>query len=350
MAPGNRRRSAVSVIDTQITSSDSGSVAPARKIDKKIRGKSRGVRLDRLITSANGQLHVDFSSGKPKGPNAEMFSTEIGIVVRSHAPLNVEKWDDIPEEQTQPLIDRVLSKFDVDISKPYVKDWMLKRMRLRFNGFRNKLNEEFKSFSDKKTALENQPKYLDSQEYWVFLCDRFDSAKFQDRSNKNKKNRGGLPVHCGGSKSFDQHMMEMEVEEGKAPGKIALFKKLHWSEGKGWIKPEAETLYEAMIGYLGNEDFENGSEPISEAEICIKVLENKSGYLKGLGIVMPQKTSSSSSNVVSPENIELKEKVEHQDQLIKELQAQNAKIMAIMSKFESSNIGSFNMDQDSQLS
>ncbi|KAK0571449.1 hypothetical protein LWI29_016141 [Acer saccharum] len=101
-----------------------------RKIEKKIRGKSRGVRLDRLITFANEQIHVDFSSGKPKGPNAEMFSTEIGIVVRSHAPLNVEKWDDIPEEQTQPLIDRVLSKFDVDISRPYIKDWMLKRMRL----------------------------------------------------------------------------------------------------------------------------------------------------------------------------------------------------------------------------
>ena len=83
----------------------------ARKIEKKIRGKSRGVRLDRLITSANGQLHIDFSSGKPKGPNVEMFSTEIGNVVRSHAPLNVEKWDDIPEEQTQPLIDRVLVNY-----------------------------------------------------------------------------------------------------------------------------------------------------------------------------------------------------------------------------------------------
>ncbi|KAI9195077.1 hypothetical protein LWI28_011419 [Acer negundo] len=267
----------------------------ARKIEKKIRGKSRGLRLDRLITSANGQLHVDFSSGKPKGPNVEMFSTEIGIVVRSHSPLN--------------------SKFDVDISRPYVKDWMLKRMRLRFNGFRHKLSEEFKSFSDKKDALENRPKYLDSQDYWVFLCDRFDSAKFQNHSDKNKNNRGELPVHRGGSKLFDQHMMEMEV----------------------------------MIGYLGNEDFENGSEPISEAEICIKVFRNKSGYLKGLGIVMPQKTSSSSSsNVVSPENIELKEKVEHQDQLIKELQVQNAKIMAIMSKFASSNIGSFNMNQDFQ--
>ncbi|KAK3225733.1 hypothetical protein Dsin_005595 [Dipteronia sinensis] len=149
------------------------------KIAREKRGKSRGVRLDRLITYSNGKLHVDFSSGKPKGPNAEMFSSEIRIVVKSHAPLNVEKRDEISEEQTQPLIDRVL---------------------------------------------------------------------------------------------------------------------------------------EVMIVYLGNEYSENGSEPISEAEICIKVLGNKSGYLKGLGIVMSQMTSSSSSNVVSPENIELKEKVEHQDQ------------------------------------
>ena len=53
-----------------------------------------------------------------------------------------------------------------------------------------------------------------------------------------------------------------------------------------------------MIRYLGNEDSENGSKPIFEAEICIKVLGNKSGYLKGLGIVMPQKTSSSTSNLI----------------------------------------------------
>ncbi|KAK3219394.1 hypothetical protein Dsin_013364 [Dipteronia sinensis] len=78
------------------------------KIQKKKRGITRRLKLDRLIKSANGKLHVDFSSGKPEGPKVGMLSTEIGIVVRSHAPLNVDKWEDIPKEQTQPLIDRVL--------------------------------------------------------------------------------------------------------------------------------------------------------------------------------------------------------------------------------------------------
>ncbi|TXG62480.1 hypothetical protein EZV62_009474 [Acer yangbiense] len=137
MAPCNQQRSTVSAIDTQITSSGSDSVAPAPKITK----KKRRVRLDRLITSADGKLHVDFSSSKPIGPigpNAKKFFNEVGIVVSAHAPLNVGKWDDIPEEQIQPLIDRVLSKFDVDISKPYVKGWMLWRMKVRFNGFQHK--------------------------------------------------------------------------------------------------------------------------------------------------------------------------------------------------------------------
>ncbi|KAK4855434.1 hypothetical protein QYF36_007309 [Acer negundo] len=51
---------------------------------------------------------------------------------KGYAPRNVSKWDDIPEEKIQSLIDRVLSMFDVDISKSYVKDWILWRMKLRF--------------------------------------------------------------------------------------------------------------------------------------------------------------------------------------------------------------------------
>ncbi|KAI9181343.1 hypothetical protein LWI28_014079 [Acer negundo] len=138
MAPCNQRCSTVSAIDTQITSSGSSSIALASKITK----KKRRMRLDRLITSANGKLHVDFSSRKPIGPigpNAKKFFNEVGIVVTEHAPLNVGKWDDIPEEQIQLLINRVLSKFDVDISRQsYIKDWMLWRMKMRFNGFQHK--------------------------------------------------------------------------------------------------------------------------------------------------------------------------------------------------------------------
>ncbi|TXG71431.1 hypothetical protein EZV62_000010 [Acer yangbiense] len=125
MAPANQpSRSTASAIDTpRITSSGSGSVAPAAKIAK----KKKGVR-------SNGKLRVDFDSSirEPIGRTCFTFFTAIGTIVTRHAPRNVRKWDDIPEEKIQALIDRVLSMFDVDISIPYVKDWVLWRMKLRF--------------------------------------------------------------------------------------------------------------------------------------------------------------------------------------------------------------------------
>ncbi|KAK0607134.1 hypothetical protein LWI29_009898 [Acer saccharum] len=167
MAPANQPSSKVSAIDARMTPSGSGSVAPAAKIAKKKIAKKKiakkrtrvpGVspqmtpsvwaslsvaQAEKIIknrkrvkftTCANGKIHVDFdpSTGNPKGPNGLWFSVIIGTVVSCNAPVNVGKWDDIPEEQIQPLIDRALSTFDVDISKPYVKDWILWRMKLRF--------------------------------------------------------------------------------------------------------------------------------------------------------------------------------------------------------------------------
>ena len=82
----------------------------------KITKKKRRVKLDRLITSADGKLHVDFSSSKPIGPigpNAKKFASEVRIVFMRHGPLNVGKWDDILQEQIQPLIDRVLVNYRV---------------------------------------------------------------------------------------------------------------------------------------------------------------------------------------------------------------------------------------------
>ncbi|KAI9195363.1 hypothetical protein LWI28_014166 [Acer negundo] len=99
------------------------STTPAPKIAK----KKKGVR-------SNVKLHVVFddSVGEPRGCNCHKFFRAIGYIVSRYAPRNVRKWDDIPEEKIQSLIDRVLSMFDVDISKSYVKDWILWRMKLRF--------------------------------------------------------------------------------------------------------------------------------------------------------------------------------------------------------------------------
>ncbi|TXG71872.1 hypothetical protein EZV62_000451 [Acer yangbiense] len=114
MAPCNQRLSTVSAVDTRITSSDSGFVAPVVSEDCKEKESVRPA------TYANVKLHVDFTR---------------------HAPLNVGKWGDIPEEQIQALIDRVLSKFDVDISSPYAKGWMLWKMKLEYKNARRRAQD-----------------------------------------------------------------------------------------------------------------------------------------------------------------------------------------------------------------
>ncbi|TXG71565.1 hypothetical protein EZV62_000144 [Acer yangbiense] len=99
------------------------SATPAPKIARK-----------KKVVKSNEKLHVVFDSsvGEPRGCNCHKFFRAIGSIVSRHAPRNVRKWDDIPEKKIQSMIDRVLCMFDVDISKPYVKDWILWRMKLRF--------------------------------------------------------------------------------------------------------------------------------------------------------------------------------------------------------------------------
>ncbi|KAK2644742.1 hypothetical protein Ddye_019937 [Dipteronia dyeriana] len=124
MAPCNQLRSTVSSIDTWIILLVTQALLlPIAKKIKRVRS----------TTYANVKLHIDFSRVKPIGPigpNAKKFGSEVRIVFMRHAPLNVDKWNDISEEQIQQLIDRVLS--DVDISRPYINDWMLWKIKSEY--------------------------------------------------------------------------------------------------------------------------------------------------------------------------------------------------------------------------
>ncbi|KAK1592249.1 hypothetical protein Q3G72_021842 [Acer saccharum] len=152
MAPANQPSSKVSAIDARMTPSGSGSVAPAAKIAKKKIAKKKIAKKrtrtsdmapankppfevpgvgPQMTPSVWASLSVAQAEKIIKNRKRVKFTT--CTVVSCNAPVNVGKWDDIPEEQIQPLIDRALSTFDVDISKPYVKDWILWRMKLRFD-------------------------------------------------------------------------------------------------------------------------------------------------------------------------------------------------------------------------
>ncbi|RYR15583.1 hypothetical protein Ahy_B04g072418 [Arachis hypogaea] len=76
---------------------DTTSAPPTAPVDRRIgkRGPSRGIATNRVIkTKTNGKLELPISLENlaPNGIHADLFASEVGIVTRQNAPLDVEKW------------------------------------------------------------------------------------------------------------------------------------------------------------------------------------------------------------------------------------------------------------------
>ena len=66
---------------------------------RKVRGKTRGSNLDRLIEANGGNplpITLNPSDGKQTGKYYEKLTNEIGLIVRQHAPVRVETWKKMP--------------------------------------------------------------------------------------------------------------------------------------------------------------------------------------------------------------------------------------------------------------
>ena len=63
---------------------------------RNVRGKTRGINLDRLIEADGGNplpITLNLSDGKQTGKYCENLSNEIGLIVRQHAPVIMETWN-----------------------------------------------------------------------------------------------------------------------------------------------------------------------------------------------------------------------------------------------------------------
>ena len=86
-------------------------VAPNQR---NVRGKTRGVILDRLIEANRGKplpITLKESDGKQTRKYSEKLSNEIRLTVRQHAPVRVEKWMQVPQFEINAMLDRIKVKF-----------------------------------------------------------------------------------------------------------------------------------------------------------------------------------------------------------------------------------------------
>ncbi|KAJ9678812.1 hypothetical protein PVL29_020878 [Vitis rotundifolia] len=223
----------------------------------------------------SGKIKLDFSaeSGRPKDSDkSAKFSNECGYLIRKFAPLQFEKWSIIPAMDTQPLVDRLLSKFDLDMSKTYITKYVHEIMGQRYRTYRYDLHQHFKQFETVEEARLHPPD--------------------DKRAAINSENREKLPFnHRGGSKPFAFHRQHnsMSVATGELQGEVELFHATHYNESKGWINDTAKSRY---MRKLQEQSTQDGDTPISDLEITQRVLGKRSGYIRGLGYGSRLKRSS----------------------------------------------------------
>ncbi|TYK12159.1 CACTA en-spm transposon protein [Cucumis melo var. makuwa] len=136
----------------------------------------------------------------------------------------------------------------------------------------------------------------------------------QEQSRTNKAARQKQPYnHSSGSKSFLQRQYELAERKGEPIDRVELFQETHVRAGT-FVSQAAEDAHNQMLE-LQSQLTSEGSEPLSEDEMCDQVLGRRPDYSKGLGWGPKPKArrtaSASSSSTYCSSSIE--KEIELQD-------------------------------------
>ena len=80
---------------------------------RNVRGKTRGINLDRLIEANGGNplpITLNLLDRKQTGKYCEKLSHDIGLTVRQHALVRVETWKQVSQHEINAMLDRLKVK------------------------------------------------------------------------------------------------------------------------------------------------------------------------------------------------------------------------------------------------
>ncbi|TYJ98333.1 CACTA en-spm transposon protein [Cucumis melo var. makuwa] len=159
-----------------------------------------------------------------------------------------------------------------------------------------------------------------------------------EQSRTNKTTRQKQPYnHSSGSKSFLQRQYELIERKGESVNRVELFEETHVRPGT-FVSQAAEDTHNQMLELQSQPTLE-GSQPLSEDEICNQVLGRRSGYSKGLGWRPKPKarrttsanSSSTSCSQSTQKEIELQAKL---NEVLEWIEVQDRNYQALASQVE----------------
>ncbi|KAG5564093.1 hypothetical protein RHGRI_000315 [Rhododendron griersonianum] len=277
-------------------SSDDCSGSQAEKVKCTTKRKKKGGSGNRILRDSQGtreERHIieGATSTPPTQPSTDHVE---GMSVVAAQPTQLPCIATNNEDQDkEPMFVRLAEEFDVDFSHPHVKavtDYMLNG---RYSDYRHELYRRVKSFPTIEEAREHPDAEIDPN-YWNHICDYMKTKAYIEKSKANTTKRSNVKVlHCCGSKSFVRRRAELKESE---MGRIEFYKATHCKDGF-WTSDGAEKNYNEMIK-LKNQPVPEGETPMTEDQICDKVLGRAIGYVRGLGYGVRPDTSIKVAHVM----------------------------------------------------
>ncbi|TYK14632.1 CACTA en-spm transposon protein [Cucumis melo var. makuwa] len=228
----------------------------------------------------NGHISMTIAPGeeKPIFPHVVRFNQMIGVCVRKIFPVCCLKWADVGREYIEVVKGDLQRLFVLDFNDQIMNRFVEHQMLTTFKEFRADYHRHFKKYSDPEEARANRPNHwLD-----VMRIDTFFATTISvEQSRTNKAARQRQPYnYSSGSKSFLQRQYELAERKGKSVDRVELFREINIRAGTFVSRPSR--MRNQMLELQSQPTLE-GSQPLSENEICNQVLGRRPGYSKGLG-------------------------------------------------------------------
>uniref|UniRef100_A0A9I9EB55 CACTA en-spm transposon protein n=1 Tax=Cucumis melo TaxID=3656 RepID=A0A9I9EB55_CUCME len=279
-----------SVGDNTESSSQQATPTPRRH------AQSRLLELERHV-AINWRIPMTIAPGaeKPISPHALLQPGD-------------RRWADVGREYIEVIKGDLQRLFVLHFNDQAMNRFVEHQMLTTFKEFWADCHRHFKKYSDPEEARANPPNALVGRdEDWHFLCDHYISRAFQEQSQTNKTARQKQSYnHSSGSKSFLQRQYELAERKGESVDRVELFRETHVRAGT-FVSQAAEDAHNQMLE-LQSQPTPEGSQPLSEDEICDQVLGRRPGYSKGLGWGPKPKVrrtaSASSSSTSCSQSIE----------------------------------------------
>ncbi|EYU45827.1 hypothetical protein MIMGU_mgv1a019673mg, partial [Erythranthe guttata] len=257
-------------------------------------GLTRGLNTQKYVRKCGEKPKIVIPRGvnKPIGEHSSKHATQIGVLIRLDAPMQVARWAKIPVEEKEDLF----RNYEVD--EPHVVTCIWKSFAKQYSTFRSNAHKHYQTIRDKSgVRLARQSTYeklANRRDDWLWLCDFWETDTFNKISETQSNNRDKLKYsHKLGTKSRAAHQHE---NISHSLDDVDMYTVQFYNAKNGWSVKDAEAKSVQMKELKEQQQALAEGERMNAVKICITVLGENSSYAKSKGL----NKNSSRSNVSLP--------------------------------------------------